>query len=59
MGPPGPVWTDAKIFAPPQTVQPVASRCTDCAVPGYNRSICIKFLAFVQRALADDTVLKS
>ena len=31
---PGPVWTDAENLAPPgfdpQTIQPVASRCTDC-----------------------------
>ena len=35
---PGPVWTGAENFAPPpgfspRTVQPVASRCTDRALP--------------------------
>jgi len=31
---PGQFWTGSKIFAPPQTVQPVASRCTYYAIPG-------------------------
>ena len=37
---PGPVWTGAEILAPqpgfdPRTVQPVASRYTDCAFPAH------------------------
>ena len=39
---PGPVWTGAKNLAllqgfDPRTVQPVASRCTDFAIPANGR----------------------
>ena len=39
---PGPVWTGAENLDPPgydpRTVQPVASRYTDCAIPGPNNN---------------------
>ena len=52
---PGPIWTGAENFAPPgfdpRTVQPVASRYTDWAIPAHVYVYMYEFLEIIRKKL--------